>query len=364
MKLKTIVVTLFLFVVSLALGACGPQEPAAGTEAPSPADEVTTEAPEPADATEATPPGDVVDIVRRADDLPGPISRSTPTTVKVELETKEVVGTMADGITYSYWTFGGKVPGPMVRARVGDTVELTLTNPADSMFPHSIDLHAVNGPGGGAGATAVNPGESKTFTFKALAPGVYAYHCATAHIPTHIAHGMYGLIVIDPAGGFAKADREFYIMQGDWYGAGEKGQKGHREFDPNKMFDEHPEWVTFNGSVAALTGDNAMTAKVGETVRLFVGNGGPNLVSSFHVIGEIFDAVHKEGATEKLTNVQTTLIPAGGAAWVGFKVDVPGTYILVDHSISRAIDKGAVAVLAVEGDENPDVFSAGENEGH
>lgn len=316
----------------------------------------------PASAPDAAAPApavaDAVEVARSASDLPGPIPRRAAQKVTVNLETKEVTGRLADGTTYAYWTFGGTVPGPMVRVRVGDTVELRLRNHESSTMAHSIDLHAVNGPGGGAEATQVAPGQEKAFTFKALNPGVYVYHCATPHTPTHVAQGMYGLIVVEPEAGLAPVDREFYMMQGEIYAGGERGARGHLEFDGARMYREQPNFVVFNGKAAGLTGDRALKAQVGERIRLFVGNGGPNLISSFHVIGEIFDAVHQEGASVAQQNVQTTLIPAGGATWVEFTVDVPGRYLLVDHALSRALDKGAVAVLEVAGPERPDVFSA------
>jgi nitrite reductase (NO-forming) len=306
----------------------------------------------------AIPPAaaDAVNIVKNPADLPAPITRTTPEKVMIHLTTKEVTGQLDDGTTYRYWTFDGTVPGPMVRVRVGDTVELHLKNDSSSVLPHSIDLHAVTGPGGGAVATQVLPGEEKQFTFKALNPGVYVYHCATPHIPTHVANGMYGLIVVEPEGGLEQVDREFYVVQGDFYTSQPRGTHGHLGQDGQLMRDERPSFVVFNGKAAGLTGDNAMQAKVGERVRIFVGNGGPNLLSSFHVIGEVFDRVHQEGASEAASNVQTTVVPAGGAAWVEFTVEVPGTYILVDHSLSRALDKGAVAQIVVAGEANPAIF--------
>ena len=297
-----------------------------------------------------------VNIVRNPSDLPPAITRATAEKVVLEITTKELTGFLDDGTTYRYWTFDGTVPGPLLRVRVGDTVELHLKNDPSSTMAHSIDLHAVTGPGGGAVATQVPPGQEKQFTFKALNPGVYVYHCATPHIPTHIANGMYGLIVVEPEGGLAKVDREFYVMQGDFYTTQPRGTQGNLSYNGQQLRDERPSFVVFNGKAAGLTGDNAMKARVGERVRLFVGNGGPNLTSSFHVIGEIFDTVYPEGATEAQSNVQTTLIPAGGAAWVEFTIDVPGAYALVDHALSRAIDKGAVAQIVVEGAANPAIF--------
>lgn len=167
---------------------------------------------------------------------------------------------------------------------------------------------------------------------------------------------MYGLILVEPEGGLPPVDREYYVMQGDFYTKGKYGEQGMQPFDMNKAVDEHADYVVFNGKVGALTGDGSLTAKVGETVRIFMGNGGPNLVSSFHVIGEIFDKVHIEGGDLINENVQTTLVPAGGAAIVEFKVDVPGTFILVDHSIFRAFNKGALGMLKVEGKENAKVI--------
>ncbi|MFN8534392.1 MAG: copper-containing nitrite reductase [Dehalococcoidia bacterium] len=283
------------------------------------------------------------------------LNRTTPTTVDVEIETREVIGQLADGVTYKYWTFNGTVPGPMVRVLQGDTVNVTLRNAKDSEVTHSIDLHAVTGPGGGAKATQIPPGGSASFRFKAVNPGVYVYHCATPMVAHHIASGMYGLIVVEPEGGLPKVDHEFYVMQGDFYVKGERGQAGHQEFSLPKMLDEKADYVLFNGGVGAVTGNQALKAKVGDTVRIFFGVGGPNVTSSFHVIGEIFDKVYSEGASEVQTNVQTTLVPAGGATIVEFKLDVPGDYVLVDHSLSR-LEKGAAGILTVEGPDNPEVF--------
>lgn len=295
--------------------------------------------------------------------VPKPVGNRDAMKLKVNMEIKEIEGEMTDGVKYVYWTFGGSVPGSFIRTRVGDEVEFTLSNHPDNKLPHNIDLHAVTGPGGGATSSLVAPGHSKTFSFKCLNPGLYVYHCATAPVGMHIANGMYGLILVEPEGGLPPVDKEYYVMQGDFYTKGKYGDQGLQPFDMNKAVEEHPDYVVFNGKVGALTGDNALTAKKGETVRIFMGNGGPNLVSSFHVIGEIFDKVHVEGGDLINENVQTTLIPAGGAAMVEFKVDVPGTFILVDHSIFRAFNKGALGMLKVEGDENAKIYSGTTQEG-
>lgn len=298
-----------------------------------------------------------LDIVRPATDLAPPIGVRGPETIKVRLDTVEVTGSLSDGATYHYWTFNKKVPGPFVRARVGDTVEVELTNVADSSERHSVDFHAVTGPGGGAEATDAAPGETKGFSFKALKPGLYVYHCAVAMAAHHIANGMYGLILVEPEGGLPPVDREFYVMQGEIYTEQAYGTTGKLTESLDRLMDETPEYYVFNGAANALTGDNALTAKVGETVRIYFGVGGPNKTSSFHVIGEIFDKVYQLASltTEPLTDVQTITVPPGGAAVVDMTVDVPGEYVLVDHALSRAA-RGLVGKLVVEGDQRTEVF--------
>ena len=292
--------------------------------------------------------------------VPPPVNRNYPAKVIVELEVIEKEMPISEGVSYTFWTFGGTVPGSFIRVRQGDTVEFHLKNAPDSKMPHNIDLHGVTGPGGGAASSFTAPGHASQFTFKALNQGIYVYHCATAPVGMHIANGMYGLILVEPPEGLPKVDHEYYVMQGDFYTTGKYRQKGLQPFDMEKAIDEHPTYVLFNGKEGALTGDNALTAKTNETVRLFVGNGGPNLVSSFHVIGEIFDKVQPEGGTVAQHNVQTTLIPSGGAAMVEFHTDVPGSYVLVDHSIFRAFNKGALGILKVDGPEDKTVYSGKE----
>jgi len=289
--------------------------------------------------------------------VPAPVGDRAAKKVIVHLEATEEEGELADGVTYKFWTFNSTVPGTFIRIRVGDEVELHLKNASNSVMPHNIDLHAVNGPGGGAEATNVAPGKTAIFNFKAINPGLYVYHCAAAPVPMHIANGMYGLILVEPAGGLPKVDREYYIMQSEFYTKGKTDEKGLQEFDQDKGVDENPSYVVFNGKKNALMGDKMLEAKVGETVRLYVGNAGPNLASSFHVIGEIFDRVYVEGGSKINENVQTTLIPAGGAVIVEFKVEEPGEYVLVDHSIFRAFNKGAIGKLKVTGEKNPQVYN-------
>lgn len=287
-----------------------------------------------------------------------PVDRDDRAHVHVDLEVTEEVMELADGVTYEFWTFGGSVPGPMIRVREGDYVTINLQNHPASRFPHNIDLHAVKGQGGGAEATLIMPGQQAGFGFAALAPGVYVYHCATAPVGMHVANGMYGLIVVDPADGWDEVDLELYVVQGDFYTTDDFGVRGHQPFDMQRAIAEDASYVVFNGRVGSMTGENAPVAQVGDRVRIFFGNGGPNLVSSFHVIGEIFETVYPEGGLVANRNVQTTLVPAGGAAVVEMTFEVPATYILVDHSIFRAFNKGALGTIVVTGPENPDVFDA------
>jgi nitrite reductase (NO-forming) len=299
-------------------------------------------------------------ILTSPPNVPPPVDRKTPAKVIVELEVREVEKEISEGVKYTFWTFGGTVPGSFIRVRQGDTVEFHLKNHPDSKMPHNIDLHAVTGPGGGAASSFTAPGHQSQFTFKALNAGLYIYHCATAPVGMHVANGMYGLILVEPPEGLRKVDREYYVTQGDFYTVGKYREKGVQPFDMQKAIDENATYVLFNGSEGALLGDNALKAKVGDTVRLYVGNGGPNLSSSFHVIGEIFDRVYTEGGTHYQENVQTTMVPAGGSAIVEFHMEVPGTSILVDHALFRAFNKGALGMIKTEGPDNKAVYSGKE----
>lgn len=302
--------------------------------------------------------GQEIAVLTDAPHLPPPITRQHATKVIVHLEVRELEGRLADGVKYTFWTFGGKVPGKFIRIREGDLVEFHLDNHPDNKMPHNIDLHAVTGSGGGAASSLTAPGHSSVFSFKALNPGIFIYHCATAPVAMHVANGMYGMILVEPKKGLSKVDHEYYVMQGDFYTKGANGEQGLQPFSMAKAIDEKPEYVVFNGSAGSLLGENALQAKKGETIRLFIGNGGPNLTSSFHVIGEIFDNVYQEGNTSTAVhNVQTTMIPAGGAAIAEFKVNVPGTFILVDHSLTRAFNKGAIGQLKVTGVEDKLAYS-------
>ena len=353
--MKSPMLASLLLVASLGLGACNspPASPSPTTGA------VGSGGSENGDF--GPPQGEPIHAVLTSPPLVPPATgRHAPAKVIVELEVVEKEMAMSEGVSYTYWTFGGTVPGSFIRVRQGDTVEFHLKNAPDSKMPHNIDLHGVTGPGGGAASSFTAPGHESQFTFKALNEGIYVYHCATAPVGMHIANGMYGLILVEPPEGLPAVDHEYYVMQGDFYTKGKYREKGHQPFDMEKAIDESPSYVLFNGTEGALLGDKALTAKTGEKIRLFVGNGGPNLISSFHVIGEIFDRVQQEGGTHPQENVQTTLIPSGGAAIVEFHTEVPGSYVIVDHSIFRAFNKGAMAILKVDGPENKAIYSGKE----
>ena len=298
----------------------------------------------------------ISDISQDPTAVPKTVTYAEDGVVEINLTTTEVIAEMADGITINYWTFDNAIPGPFLRVQQGDTIRLNIRNDETSLHPHNIDLHAVTGPGGGAAATIVAPGESKTLTFKALNAGLFIYHCAYGNPGLHMTHGMYGLILAEPKGGLPPVDKEFYIVQGEFYAEGGLGRKGLQLFDTQAYLDGKPQYIVFNGKTGALV-DN-MTANVGDTVRMYVGNGGVNLVSSFHVIGEIFDRVYREGdlLSPPAQSIQTTLIPAGGAAMVEFKVEYPGNYMLVDHALAR-MDRGAWGVLQVEGEADPSIYN-------
>ena len=301
----------------------------------------------------------VLDISRDPNDVPPPLERTESEVVKIAMTVKEVISEIAPGIYFNYWTFDGQVPGPMLRIVEGDTVELSLTNDKTSIHHHNIDLHAVTGPGGGSSLTSAAPGETKTFRWKALNPGLYIYHCATMNVSVHNSHGQYGLILVEPKGGLPKVDKEFYLVQGEFYTAGDIGRKGLTRFDSQALQDGIPNYVVFNGRIENDT--KRMKVNAGDRVRVFVGNGGVNLISSFHIIGEIFDRVYPEGAMGEgstiLKNVQTTAVLPGGSAIVEFTAEVPGDLTVVDHALAR-MNKGAWTTIQVVGSPRPDIIQA------
>jgi nitrite reductase (NO-forming) len=348
----------FALELALALAALLGTVSLAGCGVPANAAEARTRAVVPVSTPNEEIVGQEVAVLTEAPAVPAPITRTHATRVIVNLDVVEKPMRLADSVEYTMWTFGGTVPGRFIRVREGDLVELHLRNAAGSTMPHNIDLHAVTGPGGGAKSSLTMPGGESVFTFTAMNPGLFVYHCATSPVPMHMANGMYGMILVEPKAGLATVDREFYVMQSEFYTKGKFGEHGLQMLDMDKGIDERPTYVVFDGSVGALTGDKALQAKVGERVRIFFGDAGPNLTSSFHVIGEVFDNVYTEGGSVAQHNVQTTLVPAGGSTMVEFGVEKPGDLILVDHSIFRAFNKGALGVLHVSGPDDQRIFAA------
>jgi copper-containing nitrite reductase len=302
------------------------------------------------------------DIVRDPTDLPPPVGKRDPSVVHVTLTAEEIIGTLDSSAptTYRYWTFNGKVPGPMIRVRQGDTVQVTLHNDASSHMTHSIDFHAALGPGGGAALTQTAPGQSKTFTFEATTPGLFVYHCGTPMIAEHMANGMYGLILVEPDGGLPPVDHEYYVMQGEIYSGAPIGKQGLQQFSAAKLMAETPEYFVLNGAVGALVTEYPMPAKVGETVRVFFGNAGPNETASMHVVGEIFTRLYELGSltSSPLSGIQTAGVPPGAAAILEFAAKQPGKFDLMDHAMAR-MAKGDMAVFDVTGPENAGLMHAG-----
>jgi len=292
--------------------------------------------------------------------VPPPITRRTPALLKLDLVSGAKEMQLAPNFTYRFWTFNDKTPGPFIRARVGDVLEVRSTNTDAAGMPHNVDFHAVTGPGGGAPVTTAVPGEEKIARFKLIRAGLFIYHCAAPPVADHIANGMYGLILVEPEDGLPEVDREFYVLQSEFYtnSPEQDTEDGVLTYTREEGLREHPRFIVFNGRYGALMGKGVLRAKTGETVRIYFGNVGPNLISSFHVIGEIFDRVYREAdlISSPARNIQTTLVPAGGATAVEFQLEVPGSYTLVDHAIFR-IEKGAIGYLEAEGEPREDIYS-------
>ena len=301
-----------------------------------------------------------------APEVPPPSGRTTPAIVDVHFEVVENVVTIDPNAGVEYETWGYRIngddrivpgtPGPMVRARVGDVLRFTITNPAGNSHPHNVDFHAVTGQGGGAADTMVLPGETRTIEARLLYPGMFMYHCAFGDVPLHIAHGMYGGILVDPEAPLPPVEKELYIVQSEFYTT--TTEAGLVETDRQAITDENPSIVVFNGATDALTGDNAPTIDVGDRLRIYFVNAGLNLISSFHPIGSHWDVVYPEAAllNAPIFGSQTTLVPAGGGTVVELIGQVPSTIVLVDHALSRVFDKGAIGLVHVVGDPNPEIF--------
>lgn len=300
-------------------------------------------------------------VLTFAPEVPPPIKRKFPVKLRVDMDVQIKEMPIDELYKYEFWTFSGGVPGPFIRARVGDTLEVHLKNNDPSGMLHNLDFHAVTGPGGGAPLLTVEKDEMKNANFKLLSPGLFIYHCAVNPVGAHVGNGMYGLILVEPEEGLPPVDKEFYVLQSEVYAGTEPSSKGSNvlPIDLDRAIAEQPNYVMFNGRVGSLTGENALKAKTNDRVRMFVGNAGPNLVSSFHVIGTIFDKVYREGdlVSPPARGLQTTLVPAGGATVVEIDLPVPGNFTIVDHSIWR-IEKGCVGFLQVAGPPRPDLYDS------
>lgn len=301
-----------------------------------------------------------VDVSRDPSDLPGPLPRRAPKLVRIDLRAQELDGRLSEGASFRYWTFDGKVPAPFLRVRVGDTVEVHLRNDPGSRMVHSVDLHAAWGYSGGAMLSQTIPGGEKVFTFRALNPGLYLYHCGTPVIAQHIANGMYGLILVEPPGGLPKVDREFYFMEGELYTTGPFGASGPQEPDLAKLLERKPDYYVFNGSVGSLV-RHPLRARVGQRVRIFFGNAGPNFSSNLHALGAIFERVYEDGnvAMPPMENSCSIFVPAGGAGFVEFVPKVPGSYPLVDHFFAKQ-ERGLGGNLMIDGALDPSIIHQGE----
>jgi nitrite reductase (NO-forming) len=290
-----------------------------------------------------------------APNVPPPVTRTSSARVIVNLVSQEKTGGLAPGVTYNFWMYNGHVPGPFIRVRVGDTVEIHLKNLSPDKT-HTVDFHAVTGPGGGAPILMANPVQESVGVFKMLHAGLFVYHCAANPMPAHMSNGLYGMILVEPEGGLSKVDHEYYVMQSEFYTEGSVGQQGLQAYSSSKAAAETPEYVVFNGNTGSLMGANMLQAKVGETVRIFFGNAGPNKISAFHVVGTSFDRIYRDGGLKHPDeNIQTALIAPGSAAIAEFQVLVPGHYTLLDHSIFRT-ERGAMGMLDVEGADAPQVY--------
>lgn len=296
------------------------------------------------------------DIVRDPADLPPPITRKTPALVDVTITVREKVAEIAPGVTYLYYTYNDKVPGPFVRVRVGDTLRVTFINDSKNKLGHAVDFHAVTGPGGGSLVLQTAPGQTAIGEFKLLQSGLFFYHGALPPVSTHVTNGAHGLILVEPEEGLPPVDKEFYLVQNELYTDKPMGEKGFTKFSIQNLINEKVEYYFWNGAAYSTTEKHIMKAKTGERVRIFFGNSGDSKISSFHIIGVVWDALAIFGHDGKMKMGSDTLsVPDGSAAMVEFPVPVPGTYILVDHALAR-LERGAFAALRVEGPENPEVY--------
>lgn len=260
--------------------------------------------------------------------------------VNVTLTVKELLISIAPGIAYHAWTFNGTVPGPVIRVRQGQIIHFTLIN--DGTMPHSIDFHAAQTPWN-VNYQEVAPGKSFSFDWQANYPGVFMYHCGAPTVIYHMANGMYGAIIVDPAQGWAPA-QEYVLVQSEFYTS--QLPDGSYAADPAKLDSGIPDYVVFNGYVNQYK-TAPLTAKAGQRIRIFIVNAGPTLFSAFHVIGAIFSDTYADGnpANHQVGN-QTVTIPPGGGMVVELTIPQPGLYPFVTHSFA-SVGKGALGVIKV-----------------
>jgi nitrite reductase (NO-forming) len=263
---------------------------------------------------------------------------------RIRLEMKHAPIVIAPGVTYAAWTFGGTVPGPALHVRQGDTVDFTLVNGAN--IPHSMDFHAAEiAPS--KYYTNVMPGDSLHYRFVARVPGAFMYHCGTAPVAMHIANGMYGALVVDPATPRSKAN-ELVLVQSEFYLNAKPDRDGNQGLDWQKLLGQAPDHIVFNGR-AGQYASHPIEARPDELIRIYLVNAGPNRISSFHVVGGIFERVFEDGTqANPLIGVQTVNVPVGGGAIFEVRLREPGDYPFVTHAFADAT-KGAVGVLRASG---------------
>lgn len=328
----------FVAVSAILATACkAPLRPAQPPSAPPSAVQQPQPTP-PADVSHGEAPVAATATPAPVDPHAPPLTRQRLRHVRFEISHANV--TIAPGVTYYAWTFGGTIPGPFLRVTQGDTVDFTLVNRAPQ--PHSIDFHAAEiAPS--RYYVNINPGDSLHYRFVARVPGVFMYHCGTAPVAMHIANGMYGALIVDPARPRPPAN-EVVLVQSEFYLTPEGASASLRSLDWKRLLELSPDYVVFNGRAAQYAAHPIVVAP-GEPIRLYVVNAGPNRISSFHVVGAIFARVFDDGSLKRpLEGVQTVNVPVGGGMIFETRLREPGDYPFVTHAFADAT-KGAVGIL-------------------
>ena len=333
---------------ALLLASCRDSSPPARTADSQAQGVPSTVTTSPQEEPDTTPPADVshgeAPIGTAAAEPPPVLARLEPAPKtrlhRVRMEMRHAMVTIAPGVRYAAWTFGGNVPGPAIHVRQGDTVAFTLINRAN--IPHSMDFHAAEiAPS--KYYVNVMPNDSLQYKFVARVPGAFMYHCGTAPVAMHIANGMYGALIVDPAKP-RPAAKEFVLVQSEFYMGKDAGADGVRILDWEKLLGLSPDHVVFNGR-AGQYATHPIDVQPGELLRLHVVNAGPNRTSAFHVVGGIFDRVYQDGSqSSPLTGVQTVQVPVGSGSIFEVRLREPGDYPFVSHAFADAT-KGAVGVL-------------------